>query len=111
VISELYGLERPTADVGILETTTGTDTATLAALAGRNSDLHKRHNVYIDVVTIAAVPEHYASRLLDLAPGRFRNLHLKALERHDLLLAKLERNTDRDREDLKRLALSAQAWT
>lgn len=105
VVSELYGLPRPTADVDILEATKGIDAATLSALAGRNSALHKRHKVYIDVVTIAAVPDHYASRLLDLAPQSFRNLHLKALERHDLLLAKLERNADRDREDLKRLAL------
>jgi hypothetical protein len=105
VVSELYGLERPTADVDVLETTTGIDAATLSELAGKGSALHKRHKVHIDVVTIAAVPEHYEARLLDLAPQSFRNLHLKALERHDLMLAKLERNADRDREDLKRLAL------
>ena len=104
VISEFYGLERPTADVDILQTTKGTEPARLSALAGKNSVLHKRHKVFIDVVTVASVPERYESRLLDLAPGSFRNLHLKALERHDLILAKLERNADRDREDLKRLA-------
>ena len=105
VVSELYGLPRPTADVDILETTKGTEPATLSKIAGRDSDLAKRHKVFIDVVTVVAVPEHYESRLLDIAPGSFGNLHLKALERHDLVLTKLERNTDRDREDLKRLAL------
>jgi hypothetical protein len=37
-------------------------------------------------------------------PDRFRNLTLKAFERHDLVLAKLSRNIDRDREDLEALA-------
>jgi hypothetical protein len=105
VVSELYGLVRPTADVDVLEATRGTDPATLVKLAGKGSELHRRHKVYLDLVTVAKVPEHYDSRMLDLAPGRFRKLTLKALERHDLVLAKLERNSDRDREDLKRLAL------
>jgi hypothetical protein len=73
-------------------------------VAGRGSELHKRHGLYLDIVTIATVPEHYESRLLDLFPDRFRKLRLKAFERHDLILAKLERNIDRDREDLWRLA-------
>jgi hypothetical protein len=38
VVSELYGLERPTADVDILEATKGTDSATLARLAGKDSE-------------------------------------------------------------------------
>lgn len=105
VVSELYGLQRPTADVDILETTKGTDPATLVRLAGQGSELHKRHKVYLDVVAVATVPEHYESRLSDLFPGRFRNLRLRAFERHDLVLAKLERNIDRDREDLRRLVL------
>src|SRR5262245_57923306 len=88
VVSELYGLERPTADVDILDTTKGTDSATLVQLAGKGSELHRRHKVYLDVVTVAAVPEHYESRLLDLAVSDFRRLRLKALERHDLVLAK-----------------------
>ena len=107
VVSELYGLERPTADVDILEATRGTDAATLARLAGRGSPLHKRHKIYLDIVAVATVPEDYESRLLELVPGRFDNLRLKAFERHDLVLAKLERNNDRDREDLRRLAEGA----
>jgi hypothetical protein len=105
VISELYGLERPTADIDILEASKGTDSVTLAKLAGKGSDLHRRYKVYLDVVTMVIVPEHYESRLVDLAANSFRHLRLKAFDRHDLVLAKLERNTDRDREDVKRLAL------
>jgi Nucleotidyltransferase of unknown function (DUF6036) len=103
VVSELYGLERPTADVDIHEATKGTEPEILVRLAGKGSELHRRHKVYLDVVTVVTVPERYKSRLLDLVPGRFRNLRLKAFERHDLVLAKLERNIDRDREDLRRL--------
>jgi hypothetical protein len=107
VVSELYGLERPTADVDILQTTKGTDAATLQLLAGKRSELHKRHKVYLDIVTVAKVPEDYESRLLDLLPDHFRNLRLKVFERHDLVLAKLDRNADKDIEDLKRIAASA----
>lgn len=104
VIAEQYGLDRVTADVDVLNITKGTGAADLARIAGRNTALHKKHKVYLDIVTIAPIPEDYASRLVDLFPNRFRNLVLKALERHDLVLAKLERNDDRDREDVKRLA-------
>jgi hypothetical protein len=68
------------------------------------SDLHGRHKVYLDLVTIGSVPEHYQERLVDLFPGEFLKLRLLALEKHDLVLAKLARNIDRDREDVKRLA-------
>lgn len=73
-------------------------------MAGRGSELHRRHRVYLDIVTVASVPENYEKRLRALLPGQFRNLRLKAFERHDLVLSKLARNLDRDREDVKRLA-------
>jgi hypothetical protein len=104
VISEGYGLGRATADVDVLEAL-GIPTVDLIRLAGRGSDLHKRHKVYLDIVTVAPIPENYAERLTEMsAPGSFRNLRLRALERHDLVLAKLVRNSDRDREDLTRIA-------
>ena len=58
----------------------------------------------MDIVTVATVPEDYESRLIDIFPETFENLRLKAFERHDLVLAKLSRNGDRDREDVRRLA-------
>jgi hypothetical protein len=39
-----------------------------------------------------------------LFPGHWRRLELLAFEAHDLALAKLERNFERDRDDVKRLA-------
>jgi hypothetical protein len=65
VVAEYYGLMRATADIDILESR-GTDFATLAKLAGRNSPLHKRHGVYIDVVTIADVQTTTMSASLPL---------------------------------------------
>ena len=103
VIAQVYGLGRVTADVDVVEVL-GTDPATLARLAGTGSDLHKRHRVYLDIVTVASVPENYAARLIDMPSMSFRNLRLRGFERHDLVLAKLARNFDRDQEDVRRIA-------
>jgi hypothetical protein len=105
VVGEHYGLTRPTADIDIIKATGATDLKTLAALAGKGSALAKQHRVYLDIVTVATVPENYEARLIDMFPGAFENLRLKAFERHDLVLAKLSRNGDRDREDVRRLAV------
>ena len=104
IVAEYYGLMRPTADIDIIEATGATDLKTLAALAGKGSALAKQHRVYLDIVTVAIVPEDYESRLIDIYAEMFENLRLRAFERHDLVLAKLGRNGDRDREDVKRLA-------
>jgi hypothetical protein len=103
VLAEHYGLVRATADVDVLEST-GTDKATIARLAGRGSPLHKRHRVYIDIVTVADVPDDYATRLVTMDIEGLTRLRLKVFERHDLVLAKLCRNIDRDREDVVALA-------
>jgi uncharacterized nucleotidyltransferase DUF6036 len=103
VIAERYDFTRITADVDVIEVR-GSDPAKLSSLAGKGSTLHQRHKVYIDIVTVASVPDNYESRLIDLLPNQFENLRLRAFEAHDLVLAKLARNIDRDREDVKRLA-------
>jgi hypothetical protein len=103
IVAEYYGLLRPTADIDVIETR-GTDSATLVRLAGKGSVLHKKYRVYIDVVTVAAVPDEYESRLIDVFEGQFRHLRIKAFERHDLVLAKLARNIDRDRQDVEAFA-------
>jgi hypothetical protein len=103
VIAEYYGLTRATGDIDILESR-GTHRAILAKLAGKGSRLHERYRIYFDVVTVADVPQDYESRLSTVFQDRFRHLRLLALERHDLVLAKLARNSDRDREDVALLA-------
>jgi len=56
------------------------------------------------VVTVAEVPDDYESRLIDMQAQGLTHLRVLAFERHDLVLAKLARNTDRDREDVVALA-------
>ena len=94
---------RPTADIDILESK-GTDLITITKLAGRTSPLHKRHGVYIDVVTVADVPDNYDERLTTALDASFEKLQFRIFERHDLVLAKIVRNNDKDRADVAAIA-------
>jgi len=76
----------------------------LTKIGGKGSDLHRKHRVYLDAVTIATPPENYQDRLVPMFPGAWRRLQLFALEAHDLALSKLERNGERDRDDVQQLA-------
>jgi hypothetical protein len=76
----------------------------LLCLAGQGSDLHRKHKVYLQLVGVATVPDSYDERLTEIAPGNFKHLHLFALDPYDLALSKLERNTQRDRDDMRHLA-------
>jgi hypothetical protein len=53
---------------------------------------------------VAQAPYEYESRLVEMFPGVFRNLRLMALDPYDLALTKLERNIERDRNDIRYLA-------
>jgi Nucleotidyltransferase of unknown function (DUF6036) len=99
-----HGLPRPTVDVDCLAVIPDGETALLQALAGEGSLLHKKHGVYTQHVGIVTVPEDYACRLTPIFPSAYRRLQLLGLEAHDLALSKLERNSSRDREDVRFLA-------
>ena len=103
----LYGLPRPTVDVDYLSVIPVEETAPLQLLAGKGSALHGTFGVYLQHVAIATVPENYSDRLILMFPSAFRRLSLFGLEAHDLALSKLERNSARDREDIKYLAGAA----
>ena len=60
--------------------------------------------VYVHHVGIVTVPESYEDRLIPIFPDAYRRVRLTGLEAHDLALSKLERNSGRDREDVKFLA-------
>ena len=105
VVSELYELSRSTADIDVLVVRGQSGPAHLAALAGKESDLFKKYGLYIDVVAVAEVPDDYENRLVDFDIEGLRHIRLRALEKHDLALAKLARNFARDVEDIKRLAI------
>jgi len=105
-IAMRYGLPRPTIDVDYIAVIPAEEVAGLQSLAGVGSELHCKHGVYIQHVAVATVPEDYADRLALMFPTTCRRLRLFGLEAHDLALSKLERNSARDREDVKFLARS-----
>lgn len=104
VVTALYGLPRPTADVDVLSIAPSTQRAFILELAGKGSRLHKKHRLYIECVTVATIPEDYEERLTEMFPGSFSHLRLLALDPYDIALSKLERNSQRDRDDVKFLA-------
>jgi hypothetical protein len=65
-----YGLERPTADVDVAVIAPATQTAELLRKAGKNSELHRRLGIYLDLVQVATIPEDYDRRLVEMFPGR-----------------------------------------
>ena len=73
-------------------------------LGMQGGPLHKKYKVYLDRVGVAKVPENYESRLTEIFPKTFEHLRLFALDPYDLALSKLERNIQRDRDDVKHLA-------
>ncbi len=104
VVTMQYGLNRPTADVDILKIVPHGEIDSVMNLAGKRSPLHKKYGVYLDLVTVASVPENYETRLAELGPKTFQRIRLFALDPYDLALTKLERNLQRDRDDVKHLA-------
>lgn len=108
VITVIYNAPRVTADVDVISVIPSTQTRNLIEIAGEGSQLHKKHGVYIDRVGIATLPENYEHRLTEIFNEEFRKLRFFALDPYDITLAKIERNIDRDREDVKFLARTAQ---
>jgi hypothetical protein len=106
-IAMLYGLPRPTVDVDYLTVIPPEENAPLQSLAGEGSVLHKKYGVYLQHVGIVTVPENYDDRMTRMFPTAFRRLSHLGLEAHDLALSKLERNSARDREDVRYLTGAA----
>lgn len=103
VVTLLYGFSRPTADIDVLSVHPMAARQPLE-IAQRGGPLHRKYRVYLDQVGIAHVPENYEERLVALFANTFQNLRILALDPYDLALSKLERNIQRDRDDIKHLA-------
>jgi hypothetical protein len=58
----------------------------------------------LDHVGVAKVPEDYEARLEEMFQGALTHLRWCALDPYDLALSKLERNIERDRDDVRHLA-------
>ena len=105
VVTQLYCVARTTSDVDFLGVVPNVQSH-LIEIAGKGTDLHRKHKLYLDAVTVATPPEDYEQRLVPMFPGIWTHLRLHALEAHDLALSKLERNFERDRDDVQQLARS-----
>ena len=104
VVTQRYDFARPTADVDIFELAPRAQLAPLLELGRQGGELHKNYGIYLDHVGVAKVPEDYEARLEEMFQGALTHLHLCALDPYDLALSKLERNIERDRDDVRHLA-------
>lgn len=100
----LYGMSRASADIDVFEIAPSSVSRVVMQMAMQGGSLHRKYGLYLDRVTVAFVPEDYESRLIEMFPGAFKHLRLMALDPYDLALSKLERNTQKDRDDVIYLA-------
>jgi hypothetical protein len=104
VVTQLYGFSRPTSDIDTLSIIPREQANAVRELGGRGGPLHAKYQLYLDFVTVDCVPENYEERLTEMYPGALRRLRLFALDPYDIALSKLERNIQRDRDDVRYLA-------
>ncbi len=104
VVTVLYGFSRETSDLDVLLIAPREQGRPLLELGAQGGTLHKKYKVYLDYVGVAKVPEDYEERLTVMFAGEFKHLRICALDPYDLALSKLERNIQRDRDDVKHLA-------
>ena len=101
VVTLLYGLGRPTADVDVIELAPRAASDTMMSLGIFGGQLHRKHRIYLDRVAVAAIPENYEERLVEMFPRAYSHLRLMAPDAYDLALSKLERNSQKDRDDVR----------
>jgi hypothetical protein len=104
VVTMVYGFSRSTANLDVLEIAPAAAGRSMLELGMQGGPLHKKYKVYLDRVGVAKVPENYEDRLTEIFPRALRYIRLLALDPYDLALSKLERNIQRDRDDVKHLA-------
>ena len=104
VVTQCYGSARETIDLDVVVLAPGEQSAALLEKARKGSNLHKRCKLYLDHIAWVKVPDDYEDRLAEIFPGVFKHLRLCVLDPYDLVLTKLERNVERDREDVQYLA-------
>lgn len=104
VVTLVYGSVRTTSDIDVLTFVPKTESSALVNLGGKQSLLQDQYKVYLDPVSVATPPEDYDQRLIEIFPGAFKNIRMFALDPYDIALTKLERNSPKDRADVKHLA-------
>ncbi len=102
VVTQLYGSPRETSDIDFLTIIGNRDG--LIEQAGEGSFLDTKYGIYLDSVGVATTPEDYEDRLTEMFAGEFKNIRIWALDPYDIVLTKLERNANIDRDDVEYLA-------
>ncbi len=103
-----YELPRSTNDLDYFSLVPCNRLPDLEQIAGEGSALARKYKVHVHHAAVASVPENYDERMTELFPGRFKNIRLFVLDPYDIVLSKLSRNIDRDREDVQYLAKTRQ---
>jgi len=105
-VTQIYGASRPTADIDVLEVRPTRLSRWLQDAAGIGSILAAKHRIYLDIVGagVANPPFDYESRLRPIYDGFFKHLHLAVMDPYDVALTKLKRDSDKDFQDVLRLA-------
>ena len=67
VVTQLYGVRRSTSDVDFLGVVPYVPSR-LIGMAGKGTDLHRKHKLYLDAVTVATPPEDYEQRPAPCSP-------------------------------------------
>lgn len=106
VVTLRYGFSRPTQDLDVLAITPDNERLSLTKLGRKGGPLHEQYKIYLDFVSMVDPPEDYAERLTEMFPGSLQRIRLFALDPYDLALSKIQRNIQRDRDDVKHLARS-----
>jgi hypothetical protein len=105
VVTQQYGIGRETSDIDFVSVVARSREDDVEALAGLGSALHRKYRVYLQYVGIVTPPCNYVARLQSMFPDEsWKRLRLLALDPMDIALSKLERNADRDRDDVLRHA-------
>lgn len=99
-----YGLPRGTNDLDYRTLVPYNRLNDLQRLAGPGSALARKHKVHVQHTGIESMPENYDERLTELYAGRSQNIRLFVPDAYDLVLSKLTRNIERDRQDVEFLA-------
>lgn len=99
-----YGLPRSTNDLDYFSIEPYNCAAELETLAGQGSALARKHKLHLQRAGVASLPEAYDERLTEVYAGHFKSLRLFVPDPYDLVLSKLTRNADRDREDVRHIA-------
>ncbi len=77
----------------------------MSKLLGKGSETHRKTKLYFDVVPPGLFPSDlgWRNRTIRIDLPQLRNIRLRVLEIHDLIISKLKRFSGKDRRDVRAL--------